>query len=217
MCKEKIKKKIFREAVLKWYKYNKRDFPWRNTSDPYKIWISESLLQQTDADKVVIPYLKITSNYPTVFDLADAPIEELKLIFSKIGLFYRAERIKTAAGDICRNYGGAFPKTKNELLKLKGVGNYTASAIMCFAYNFPCAVVDTNVVRIIERVFGVKSSKCRPRNDKLIWEFADSLVDTENPKDYNYAVLDFASLICKARNPRCSICEIHKICESKIR
>ncbi|MBO8161842.1 MAG: A/G-specific adenine glycosylase [Thermosipho sp. (in: Bacteria)] len=214
MCR--IKKMIFRESVLEWYEHNKRDFPWRSTSDPYKIWISESLLQQTNADKVVIPYMEIVTKYPTVFDLADAPVEELKLIFSKIGLFYRAERIKTTAEDICRNYGGAFPKTKNELIKLKGVGNYTASAILCFAYNLPYAVVDTNVIRIIERVFGVKSSKCRPRNDKLIWEFADSLVDTENPKDYNYAVLDFASLVCRARNPKCSLCEIYKICEYTI-
>ncbi|MDI3540738.1 MAG: A/G-specific adenine glycosylase [Thermosediminibacterales bacterium] len=217
MSGDEIKKKTFREAVLNWYKNNKRDFPWRNTSDPYKIWISEILLQQTNADKAVDPYLKITKNYPTVFDLVDASIEELKCIFSKIGLFYRAERIKTVAADICRNYDGDFPKAKNELLKLKGIGSYTASAIMCFAYNFPCAVVDTNFIRIIERVFGVKSSKCRPRNDQLIWEFADSLVDTENPKDYNYAVLDFASLICRARNPRCSICEIQKICELKIK
>jgi A/G-specific adenine glycosylase len=204
---------IYLQNLFSWYDVNKRDYyPWRKTKDPYKIWISEVLLQKTDVNKALIAYENIIENYKTIEDLAFSSIEDLRKIFKNIGLIYRAERIKETAEYIDENYYGYFPKSKNELIGIYGIGEYIANAILCFAYEENYAVVDTNVLRILDRIFGIKSNLSRARNDKTIWQFASWLVKPEDPKNYNYAILDFAALTCKNRNPKCINCPMLEIC-----
>jgi A/G-specific adenine glycosylase len=203
---------MFKKRMLEWYSSNARAFSWRYIDNPYKIWIAETLLQQTDAAKVLQLYPKFIDKYPDIEFLANAEIEEVKSMLSRIGLVYRAERMITAAESILEKYCGIFPFSRSGLLHIKGIGDYIASAILCFAYGEVCPVVDVNVIRVIERVFGFKSVLSRPRNDKRVWEYAGELVDIKNPKDYNYALLDFAALICIAKNPICSRCFLNDIC-----
>lgn len=207
------KKLEFTNKIMNWYKINKRIFPWRYSKDSYKIWISETLLQQTDSDKALYAYKKIIEKYPDSFSLSKATTKELEEIFKSIGLFYRIGRIKNAAQYICNVYGGVLPKEKNQLKRIKGIGDYIASAIMCFAYGEKCSVVDTNVIRIFERIFKIESNKSRVRNDKDIWTFADGLVNQDNPIDYNYAILDLGALICTANSPKCGECPMIYICD----
>lgn len=213
MCIDKDKRNYFTEKLLDWYKINKREFPWRYTQDSYKVWISETLLQQTDSAKALYAYNKILMKYPNIFALSESSICDIEGIFKEIGLVYKAERINNASKYICKNYNGILPNNKNELIKIKGIGNYIANAILCFAYNNNCAVVDTNVIRIFERVFNIKSDKARPQNDKKVWVIADSLVDKKKSKDYNYAILDLGALICTSKLPKCGMCPVSYICE----
>ena len=128
------------------------------------------------------------------------------MYFEKIGLVSRAQRLSAASREIMENYKGDFPKNKEYLLGIKGIGNYIASAILCFGYGRPYPIVDTNIIRIFDRCFDVKSNKTRPRTDKFIWTFAKETLPKKNFIDYNYALLDFAATICRARNPKCKDC-----------
>lgn len=205
---------IFQYLLLDWYDKNRRDFPWRYTFNPYKVMISEVLLQQTNVEKIVKPYFEITEDYKNINDLANADIYFLKDIFKDIGLFYRADRLKNIAEEISYNHKGQIPDTWDELIKIKGIGAYICSAILCFGFNQPYAVLDTNVIRIFERLFDVKSEKKRPRDDIRLWEFAQMLLPKDRYVDYNYAILDFGASVCTAYNPKCSICVLKFICKN---
>lgn len=203
---------IFQCLLLDWYDKNKRDFPWRYTFEPYKVMVSEMLLQQTNAGMAINPYLKITETYRNIRELADSNINFLNGIFKDIGLFYRANRLKKTAEEIVKYYEGVIPSKREELIKIKGIGYYICSAILCFGFNQSYAVLDTNVIRIFARLFEVKSEKVRARDDIKLWEFAQILLPDDRYVDYNYAILDFGAQVCKFYNPKCSICTFNIMC-----
>lgn len=203
---------IFQYLLLDWYDKNKRDFPWRYTFDPYKVMVSEMLLQQTNVEKVIEPYIKIIETYRDISELANADISFLKGVFKDIGLFYRADRLKSIAKEIVCNQDGQIPDKWNSLIKIKGIGSYICCAILCFGFNKPYAVLDTNVIRILERLFDVKSEKNRPRDDTKLWEFAQIMLPGDRYIDYNYAILDFGSSVCTAYNPKCKLCKLKVLC-----
>lgn len=202
----------FQNNILNWWKNNKRIFPWRETINPYKILCSEILLQQTNAEKVVEAYNKITVDYPNVDNLAEAELDKLKEIIKPLGLLKRAERLKEIALVIMDKYNGLVPENRDNLLKLPGVGDYTANAVMCFAYGKKVGVLDTNTIRILARVFDIKSDKARPRNDKSLQTELNRIIPKNDSKIFNYSLLDFAALICTAENPNCKKCVISSTC-----
>lgn len=203
---------VYHAVLLDWYDENKREFPWRYIFNPYKVFVSEILLQQTNVEKITVPYCILTEQYKDISELSHANIEFLREIFKEIGLFYRADRIISISKEIMNKYDGIIPNQRGKLIRIKGIGNYICNAILCFGYNEPYAVLDTNVIRIFERLLGVKSTCSRPREDKSLWEFAQMLLPKDDYVDYNYALLDFASNVCTARNPKCSICTFRQIC-----
>jgi len=178
--------------------------------------LSEVLLQQTNVVKVIEPFVSISSRWPSVHALADADSIELRPYFADLGLFYRAERLVSISKQIVELHNGIYPSNKDDLLKVRGIGGYAASCIVCFGHGLREAIVDTNVIRIVSRVFHFQSEKARPRDDKKIWGFADKLLPQKYYVDYNYALLDFAAVICTYSNPRCDRCPLHDICSYKI-
>lgn len=210
MRKDKIER--FQKVILNWYEQNKRYLPWRNTSDPYKILIAEFLLQKTDVGKVKAVYEQFINHWPTIQLLCEANVHAIAEVIQPLGLKYKAARLKSVASIIVDKFNGNIPQTTKMLLELPGVGRYIASTIECFAYNKPTAILDTNVIRILNRVLGVSSQKQRPRDDTHLWDLADELLPHKNVKNYNWALLDYGSLICRSRRPLCHACTLQEIC-----
>jgi len=202
----------FQKKVLRFAQNNLKNYPWRDTADSYNILISELLLQKTDSKKVEKLYPKFIEKFPTVYRLYQAESEEIDNLIKDIGLFYRGQRLKRIAEQIVNEFNGNIPASKDDLMSLYGVGEYISNAVLCFAFKKRMPIVDTNVIRVYERAFNVKSLKSRPRTDKEIWDFAEKMLPKENYVEYNYALLDFASDICRAKNPLCEICSIKSIC-----
>lgn len=205
--------KKFQDAVINWYSTRGRRFPWRETTDPYKILISEFMLQKTDADKVLGVYGNFLRRWPDVNTLAEAELTALREMFKPLGLYYRADRLKKTAKAICDQFGGKVPETEDELLNLPGAGRYIAFGVMCFAYNKPKAVMDTTVIRLFGLVFNIKSTKPRPRDDAELWDKVQEFVSLKNPKEYNWGLLDYGCLVCKSRKPLCEECILKEICQ----
>ena len=212
MIVNKPKKEEFVKILLAWHAENKRTFSWRETKNPFHIFIAEIMLQKTDVTKVSKVYDKFIKKYPTSQVLASAELDELRKELALLGIHKRAERLKRAAEKIVLEYGGVVPSKKEELLKFPGVGEYIANAVLSFAFNKDVPIVDTNIIRLFERVFGIKSSKSRPRNDRIIWEFASQLVPKGRCKEYNQALLDLAASFCKCKNPHSDICPENILC-----
>lgn len=207
----KGEKKTFQTTVLKWYACNGRFFPWRKTNNPYKVLTAELLLQKTDATKVLPVFKKFSSHWPSPQTLSKARISSISKVIKPLGLRYKAGRLKALASVLAAD-GGRVPGKEEVLLKLSGVGRYIASSVLCFAFNEPRAVVDTNVIRILSRFFGLHSVKARPREDRFLWEFAQSLVPVRKSKEYNWGLLDFGALVCRSRDPHCSECMLKNNC-----
>lgn len=203
---------IFKSVLSSWYGNNRRTFPWRYSSNPYYVLVSEILLQKTDVAKIIEPFDVLTSRYPTILDLSKETPDELTPIFLNIGLFYRAERLISIAKQITEDFQARVPDNKEELLTIKGVGDYIAGAILCFGYNIRAPIVDTNVVRIVSRYFGYVSTKKRPRTDKNLWNFVESLLPHDNYMDFNYSLLDFSSAVCTHYKPMCATCPLQNSC-----
>ena len=204
---------LFKRNLLRWYKKNKRDFPWRCYEDPYKILISEVLLQKTNASKVLPVYEEFIKKYPKPEILQYAKISDVKRLIKNLGLLYRAKRLISIGKHLSTHHRGKVPSEGKQLLKINGLGKYAASAILCFAFNKRTPIVDNNIVRLIDRIFGFKSSKERPRDDDSLWKFAQSLLPSKNVKNYNYALLDFSAIVCTAAKPRHEICPLKKMCK----
>jgi len=209
---EKSRIKQFQKKLLCWYSDNRRVFPWRYVMDPYKVMVSEVLLQQTNASKVVEPFNIITNKYQSVKELAEADLAFLELIFADLGLFYRAERLIRISRYVLSEYNGQFPAELTELKKIPGIGDYSGSALLCFGFGMHSAVIDTNIIRIFSRYFDVVSKKSRPRTDKELWLFAESVLPAENYVDFNYALLDFAAAVCRHYRPICDSCVVNASC-----
>jgi A/G-specific adenine glycosylase len=194
--------------LLSWYKkYGRHNLLWRNTSDIYHIYISEIMLQQTQVNRVEEEYYpKFLQKFPTIRSLANASLDDVIALWSGLGYYSRARNIHKTSKMI----DGDFPKEYKELLKLPGIGQYTASAICSFGYNQTIAVVDTNIQRVIKRFFALKDV-----TSQMVWDKAKEFVNDKKPRDHNLALMDLGSLVCLTKNPKCDICPLEKFCQGK--
>lgn len=203
---------FFSEQIIKWYHKNKRDLPWRNTKDPYKIWLSEIILQQTRVEQGMNYYLAFVEQYPTVKDLAKASEQEVLRLWQGLGYYSRARNLHFSARYIATDLGGKFPQKYKDLLKLKGVGSYTASAIASFAYGEKVPAIDGNVYRVLSRLFGVYEPLHTSKATKMFWELGEQLISEENPADFNQAMMELGALVCKPQNLNCNECPVVASC-----
>jgi A/G-specific adenine glycosylase len=195
-----------------WYLENKRSLPWRDTKDPYLIWISEIILQQTRVVQGYAYYLRFIEAFPDVNSLAKADENDVLVIWQGLGYYSRARNIHFTAKTIVDKYNGIFPTDYNEILKLKGIGEYTAAAIASFAYNKPHAVVDGNVYRFLSRLFGIDTPIDTSTGKKEITSLANHLLDQKEPGLYNQAIMEFGALHCTPDNPMCETCPFNDNC-----
>lgn len=202
----------FRQQLQRWAEGNLRDFPWRQTQEPYALLVAEFLLQQTEATRVVPIYQQFMERYPSLESLASAPVEEVSELLYPLGFHFRAGRLKEAAKSICTRYGGKIQSSEAELLELPGVGKYTARSICANAFGQPLAVLDTNVARILERFFGLRGGWVKSR-DKMLWDVAQQVAPPTDVSRWNFTLLDFGAKICKAARPLCQDCPLQQRCD----
>ena len=200
--------------LINWYQSNKRDLPWRNTSNPYFVWLSEIILQQTRVDQGLPYYERFVSVFPTVFDLAAASETDVLKNWQGLGYYSRARNLHYTAKKIVQECDGVFPNTYDEILKLKGVGSYTAAAIASFCFDEPVAVLDGNVYRVLSRLFDVDLAINIPRNKREYEIIANDFLDKENPALFNQAIMEFGALHCKPVSPSCESCPLRMNCYS---
>ena len=210
MNNEKIKR--FQSELLNWYQVNKRDLPWRNTDDPYKIWISEIMLQQTRVDQAMPYYERFMKLFPTIYHLAEADQQTVLKAWEGLGYYSRARNMHQAAKSVAKDYNGKIPDTWQEVTSLKGIGPYTAAAILSIAYQRPYAVVDGNVIRVITRYFGVRDDVRSAKVKNGIQSFADELIDRQHPGEFNQALMETGATVCTPANPKCSECPLSADC-----
>lgn len=203
---------MFSRKILKWYSENKRALPWRSTQDPYKIWLSEIILQQTRVAQGTPYYLKFIKHFPSVQDLANADEEQVLKLWQGLGYYSRARNLHATAKMVVDEYGGSFPGTYKELLKLKGVGDYTASAIasICFGEQHP--VVDGNVYRVLARYFGVEIPINSTQGIKYFKDLARKVMSDNNIRDYNQGIMEFGAIQCAPKKPYCLHCPLNDSC-----
>jgi A/G-specific adenine glycosylase len=204
----------FQRALLRWYARHGRDLPWRRTRDPYRILVSEIMLQQTQVERVVPKYHEFVGRYPTVEALAAADVRDVRRLWHPLGYNIRPIRLHRIARETLATYGGRLPDRPDELRRLPGVGRYTAGAILAFAYGRDAAVLDTNVRRVLTRVFLGPRRARRLSGDRAVWDLAERLVPAGRGYDYNQALMDFGATWCTARKPRCAPCPMRRLCAS---
>ncbi|MBZ4036169.1 A/G-specific adenine glycosylase [Flavobacterium sp. 17A] len=202
----------FHNILIKWYLRNKRDLPWRKTVDPYQIWLSEIMLQQTRVAQGMPYFFSFTKEFPTVKHLADASEEKVLKLWQGLGYYSRARNLHKTAQYISDDLNGVFPDSYKELLKLKGVGEYTAAAIASFSYNEAVPVVDGNVFRVLARYFDIESDIALPATKKEFAALAQELMPKDNPAIFNQAIMEFGALQCAPKSPDCSICDFNESC-----
>lgn len=207
-----MESEIFVNQLINWYRHQKRDLPWRHSKDPYKIWLSEIILQQTRVNQGMPYYLRFVEQYPTVQDLASASEGEVLRLWQGLGYYSRARNLHFCAKTVVAEYQGKFPDTFDELLKLKGIGRYTAAAIASIAFDQPNAVVDGNVYRVLSRVFGIADDIANSKSTKIFEERANALITPENPGEFNQAIMDFGAIQCTPKSPSCAICPMSGYC-----
>ncbi len=202
----------FATRILEWYKEHKREMPWRETGDPYKIWISEIMLQQTRVDQAWPYFERFISQFPTVFDLAEASQQQVLKAWEGLGYYSRARNLHAASKMIAEDYDGKLPEEYDEIIKLKGIGPYSAAAITSIAFGKPNAVVDGNVIRVITRYFGIEEDIRSSRTVKQVQEHVNELISYEYPASFNQGLMEIGSLVCKPSNPDCLKCPIQAGC-----
>ena len=202
----------FSNLLIKWYLQKKRDLPWRNTINPYLIWLSEIMLQQTRVAQGMPYFLSFTTAFPTVFDLAKANEEQVLKLWQGLGYYSRARNLHQTAQYIATELNGIFPDTYIDLLKLKGVGEYTAAAIASFAYNEVVPVVDGNVFRVLSRYFDIETDIAQASAKKEFAALAFELMPKDSPAIFNQAIMEFGALQCVPKSPNCSICVFNESC-----
>lgn len=202
----------FSTLITNWYHKNLRYLPWRDTQNPYLIWLSEILLQQTRVEQGLPYYQRFSTAYPDVTSLASASEQEILRLWQGLGYYSRARNLHAAAKTIRDEFGGQFPSTYVQIRKLKGVGDYTAAAISSFAFGLPHAVVDGNVYRLLSRYFGLYTPINSPKGRKEFAQLAEKLLDKKHPGIYNQAIMEFGSVQCSPKNPDCTSCPLSKSC-----
>jgi len=202
----------FQRRLLAWYARHGRDLPWRRTRVPYRVLVSEIMLQQTQVDRVIPKYRQFLRRYPTLRALAAAPVEQVRRIWYPLGYNIRPVRLHAIARETIARYGGRLPDDATALRTLPGVGRYTAGAILSFAFERDVAVLDTNVRRVLTRVFLGRRRTARLRGDRALWELAETLVPVGRGYDFNQALMDFGATWCTPRRPRCAACPMRAFC-----
>jgi A/G-specific adenine glycosylase len=205
--------RVFRRVLAEWWKANARSFPWRETRDPYSVLVAELLLQKTPWYKVVRLYQSFLERYPSARELAVADVEDVRALISPLGLPKRAATLVALADALERSHGGDVPSDTAQLRRLPGVGEYTANAVQCFAFGRSRPLVDEVAARVYRRFFGLPARK-RAYEDRALWSFVEDVLPRREARDFALAVLDFASLVCTHRAPRCPTCPLRARCAS---
>ncbi len=204
--------KAFQTRLLRWFREHGRDLPWRRTRDPYKILVSEVMLQQTQVERVREYYGRFLREYPTIQDLASANPVRVRDSWDGLGYYARARNLHAAARMVVGQHEGRFPRHLEEVLALPGVGRYTAGAVLSFAYGKPAPTLDTNVRRVLGRIF-VRRRASRPAAaERRLWALAEAVIPSGEAWAFNQALMDFGATVCTARNPRCSACPLRNLC-----
>lgn len=206
--------RTFQERLLTWYATHKRDLPWRNTSDPYKILVSEIMLQQTQVERVIPKYEEFLQKYPTLEALAKASVEEVTETWFPLGYNIRPVRLHSIAREAVERYGGKIPDDAEALQNLKGVGRYTAGAVLSFAFGREAPILDTNVRRVLHRVFFGQGDAKGYSVQKQLWELSEALIPTGKGYDFNQGLMDFGATMCTARKPLCLLCPLNDTCKA---
>lgn len=202
----------FAQIIMEWYSHHKRDLPWRHTIDPYVIWLSEIIMQQTRVEQGMPYFNRFAERYPTVADFASAQEDEILKLWQGLGYYSRGRNMHFTAQMVMEEHGGYFPSDYDSLLKLKGIGEYTAAAISSFSTNEVRAVVDGNVFRLLARYFGIDIPINTGQGKKVFTEIANQLIDKKQAGIYNQAAMEFGSLVCKPKNPDCPLCPLRPGC-----
>lgn len=205
------KKDEFRNNLLSWYDEVKRDLPWRRTDNPYYIWVSEVMLQQTRVDTVIPYYERFINRYPTMNDLANAEEDDLLKIWEGLGYYSRVRNLQTGIREVIEQYGGEVPKTRKEIQSLKGIGPYTAGAILSIAFDIPEHAVDGNVMRVISRLLLIEEDIAIPRTKKIFEKIIMDLIDPTDPSSFNQGLMELGATICTPK-PACLLCPVQEHC-----
>jgi A/G-specific adenine glycosylase len=205
----------FRSRLLAWYRANGRDLPWRKTDDPYHILVSEVMLQQTQVDRVLPKYHEWLAKYPSLAHLARAPIADVARTWRPLGYNIRPRRLHAIARESMARYGGTLPSDEETLRSFKGIGAYTAGAIRSFAFRQRAAIVDTNVARVLFRVFVAEGEVKSHAMKRHLWTVSEALVPRKHVFDFNQGLMDLGATVCTARAPRCPACPVHSLCRSR--
>ena len=214
MSKKNIIKASFSQQLLDWASTQDRAMPWKGEKNPYLIWLSEIILQQTRVEQGLPYFNNFAKNYPTAKDLADAPEDDVMKLWQGLGYYSRARNLHATAKHITYELNGEFPKEYKDILLLKGVGPYTAAAIASFAYNLPHAVVDGNVYRVLSRIFGIDTPIDSTEGKKSFFKLANELIDVKKAGKYNQAIMDFGATLCTPKLPKCNRCPFSINCEA---
>lgn len=213
MSEDKTLHQIFTKLLLNWHEQeNNRSLPWKEEKDPYKIWLSEIILQQTRAEQGLPYYLKFIEHFPTIKDLAAAEDETVFRLWQGLGYYNRCKNLLSTARTISREFDGVFPSKHEEIIALKGVGTYTAAAIASFGFGLPYAVVDGNVIRVLSRFFGIETPFDTTIGKKLFQDLAQELLPSKQNKKFNQAIMDFGATICTPKSVQCDVCFLAKKC-----
>lgn len=207
----------FVASLLAWFDADALELPWRGTDDPYHIWLSEIMLQQTQIDTVRPYYRRFLENYPTLSDLARASLADVLKLWEGLGYYSRARRLHQTAQRICHDYGGQFPQTVPELMRLPGIGRYTAGAIASIAFDVPVPVLDGNVQRVLTRLQDIAEDVSQPATQKMLWRIAGEYTPAQRPGDYNQALMELGQRVCTPRQPGCTICPVANFCLARAR
>ena len=206
-------KKEFQKALIEWYLREKRDLPWRRTTDPYSIWVSEVMLQQTRVDTVIPYYERFISKFPTLADLAKAPEEDVLKMWEGLGYYSRGRNLQAGVREVVELYGSEIPRNRQGISKLKGVGPYTAGAVLSIAFGVPEHAVDGNVMRVISRLLLIEEDIAIPKTKKIFESVIMELIDKEDPSSFNQGLMELGATICTP-NPKCLLCPVRDFCEA---
>ncbi len=207
--------KQFTQNIITWYKTHKRPLPWRDTRQPYFIWISEIILQQTRVAQGMPYYQRFVSTFPTLGALAQATEQEVLSVWQGLGYYSRARNMHKCAQVVMQQHGGVFPKSYSELQKLPGIGPYTAAAIASLAFNQPVPVVDGNVYRVLARVFGLQHNIAEGKSFKPFFELSSQLISSSQPADYNQGLMELGATVCTPQHPQCATCPVENLCYAR--
>lgn len=207
-------KQQFRHSLVEWFQREKRDLPWRHTKDPYQIWVSEVMLQQTRVDTVIPYYVRFMDKFPTAESLAYAPEQELLKMWEGLGYYSRVRNLQDGVREVVETYNGVVPNNRVDISKLKGVGPYTAGAILSIAYGKPEHAVDGNVMRVLSRVLHITEDIALPKTKRIFEDAVSELIDSNNASSFNQGLMELGALICTPTSPKCLLCPVQDYCRA---